>query len=66
MLMCNCSGDGVPDVSIIEENDDNERDSQLSVMHHKKIKNVSKISELAEWDHFSNPVAESVLEVRIL
>lgn len=63
MLMCDCAGDGVPDISIIDENDDHEDDSRLTVLHHKKSKNVSKISELTEWDHFCNPVAESVLEV---
>lgn len=66
--MCKCAGDGLPDVIAInyESGKENERDSQLSLSQQKKTKNTAKISELLDWDHFSSPISESVLEVSFL
>lgn len=64
--MCGCEGDGIPEIVINNGNEEayDERDSQLGLENQKKRKNISKISELNEWEHYSKPVAEHVLEVR--
>lgn len=65
LLMCNCDGNGIPKkvISIECESNNEQRDSQLSVINEEKDKNISKISELIQWEHYSSPVAECVLQV---
>ncbi len=63
--MCECECNGIPDNVVLNDETDNDDDTdgQLTIVNQQKSKNISKISELIEWEHYARPIANDVLEV---